>query len=79
LVFDGKRISRSLNILDIELGGFSYILECFLAGITLRNATGQAGDYGDIASITLTLKDDCVTHPRLLGEPIPWYARSLEA
>jgi hypothetical protein len=74
LVFDRERIAGSLNILDVKLGGFFYILERFLARITLRNASGKAGDDGDIASITLALKDDCETHLRLLREPNPWYA-----
>jgi len=39
LVFDGKWIAGSLNILDIQLGGFLYIFERFLAGVPLGDAT----------------------------------------
>jgi hypothetical protein len=48
------------NILDIEFGGFFDIFEGFLASISLRNATGQAGDDRNVASVTFALQDHCV-------------------
>jgi len=59
---DRKRIAGGLNILDIEFGGFFYILECFLARITLRNAAREAWDDGDVAPVTFALQDHGVTH-----------------
>jgi len=68
LVFDGKRIAGRLNILDIKLGGLLDVLERFLAGITLRNATRQARNDSDITPVTFALQDHRVTHACLLME-----------
>jgi len=57
MVFDGKRITGGLNILDVKLGGFFDILERFLAGVALRDATRETGNYGNVASVTFALQD----------------------
>jgi hypothetical protein len=79
LVFNGKRIANGLNILDVEFSGFFYVLEGFLACISLRNAARQAGNNGNVASVTLALQDHGVTHCGLLKRTIPSYARSFTA
>jgi len=74
LVFDRKWVAGSPNVLNIELSSFLNILERFLACVTLRNATRQARNDGDVASVAFSLKDNCVTHlslPRNLPHVTP--------